>query len=87
MIPLVTFGLAAAFSLLLIPLIRQFSLRSGFISQPRDDRWHKKPTATLGGVGIFAAFILSLGISSIFSREWGIVHWGIIIGASTIFLL
>ena len=74
MIPLITFGLAAAFSLLLIPLIRQFSLRSGYITQPRDDRWHKKPTATLGGVGIFAAFILSLGINSIFSGEWDSVH-------------
>ena len=87
MIPLITLGLAAACSLLLIPLIRQFSLRSGYITQPRDDRWHKKPTATLGGVGIFAAFILSLGISSIFSGEWDTVHWGIIIGASSIFLL
>ncbi|MFC2053194.1 hypothetical protein ACFLV7_02690 [Chloroflexota bacterium] len=87
MIPLITFGLAAVLSLFFIPLIRQFSRRSGLISQPRDDRWHKKPTATLGGIGIFAAFMLSLGISSIFSGERSTVHWGIIIGTSSIFLL
>jgi len=87
MIPLINLGLAAALSLFLIPLIRQFSLRTGYISQPREDRWHKKPTPTLGGVGIFAAFILSLVISSIISGEWSTVHWGFVIGVSSIFLL
>ena len=39
-------------------MIIKFSLRYGFVAEPREDRWHKKPTALLGGVGIFLSFII-----------------------------
>jgi UDP-GlcNAc:undecaprenyl-phosphate GlcNAc-1-phosphate transferase len=32
------------------------SLQQGFVANPRKDRWHEKPTATLGGVGIVFSF-------------------------------
>src|SRR5215468_8019047 len=37
--------------------VRWVSLRSGLIARPRDDRWHRKPTALLGGVAIHLAFL------------------------------
>jgi UDP-N-acetylmuramyl pentapeptide phosphotransferase/UDP-N-acetylglucosamine-1-phosphate transferase len=45
------------FSLILTPLIRRLAVKEGFIVRPRDDRWSKKPTALLGGVGIFSSLI------------------------------
>jgi len=42
----------------IIPFIIKFSHRYGYIAVPKDDRWHNKPTALLGGVGIFLSFII-----------------------------
>ena len=47
-------------SLALTPVVRLFALKNGFVAYPRADRWHKKPTALLGGVGIYLAFIITL---------------------------
>ncbi len=46
--------------LLLIPLVRRLSIRLNRVAEPRPDRWHSKPTATLGGIGITLAFCLGL---------------------------
>ena len=45
-------------SISIIPIIIKFSRRYGFIAEPKEDRWHKQPTALLGGVGIFLSFII-----------------------------
>jgi UDP-GlcNAc:undecaprenyl-phosphate GlcNAc-1-phosphate transferase len=45
-------------SVSIIPFIIRFSHRYGYVAEPREDRWHKKPTALLGGVGIFFSFII-----------------------------
>jgi UDP-GlcNAc:undecaprenyl-phosphate/decaprenyl-phosphate GlcNAc-1-phosphate transferase len=37
--------------------VRAFAVRNGIVAKPKSDRWHKKPTAMLGGVGIFAATV------------------------------
>ena len=31
----------------------------GFVAAPREDRWHRKPTAMLGGIGIYTAFAVA----------------------------
>ena len=49
------FGLAAPATLLVRTLARKF----GYVARPRADRWHRKPTALFGGVGIFIAFLIS----------------------------
>lgn len=49
-----------ALSFLLTPLVRLFAIKNGLISYPRADRWHKKPTAILGGIGIYLASIISI---------------------------
>ena len=54
--PLVSFALAAA----LTPVVRVLAHRWGFIARPKTDRWHKKPTAMMGGVGIWLAVVTTL---------------------------
>ena len=45
-------------SLIFTPLVRIFALKNGFVAYPRADRWHKQPTALLGGISIFLAFLI-----------------------------
>ena len=66
----------------LTPLVRATARRRGFVARPRVDRWHKQPTALLGGVAIFAAVVgveLSLVPLSPQAR--------VILGASALFFL
>lgn len=53
-------AVAAAFvlALLLTPLVRAFARRVGMVAVPKIDRWHKKPTAMLGGVAIWLTVII-----------------------------
>jgi UDP-GlcNAc:undecaprenyl-phosphate GlcNAc-1-phosphate transferase len=50
----VAFGLAAAFT----PLARAIATRRGFVARPNEDRWHRRPTALLGGPAIVVAALL-----------------------------
>ena len=43
---------ALALSLAVVPLCRLVALRVGFVARPREDRWHRRPVALFGGVGI-----------------------------------
>jgi UDP-GlcNAc:undecaprenyl-phosphate GlcNAc-1-phosphate transferase len=52
---LVSFALAVA----LTPVVRMLARRFGFIARPKTDRWHKKPTAMMGGVAIWLSVIIS----------------------------
>ncbi len=49
--PAVSFALALA----LTPAVRVLARRWGFVAKPKVDRWHKKPTAMMGGVAIWLA--------------------------------
>jgi len=42
--------------LAIMPLIIKLAYYKGWVVYPRNDRWHKKPTALMGGIGIFIAF-------------------------------
>ena len=53
---------ALLLSLTLTPLLRMAAHRYGFVAQPRVDRWHQKPTALFGGVGIFLAFAIPFAV-------------------------
>ncbi|MBI3945560.1 MAG: hypothetical protein HY321_06560 [Armatimonadetes bacterium] len=46
---LVSFALTA----LLTPIVIALARRVGWIDKPRADRWHRKPTALMGGIAIF----------------------------------
>ncbi len=47
-------------SLILTETVRRFAIRYGYVAHPQKDRWHKTPTALLGGIGICFAFLLPL---------------------------
>jgi UDP-GlcNAc:undecaprenyl-phosphate GlcNAc-1-phosphate transferase len=51
--PAVSFVLCLA----LTPLVRALARRWGFVATPKIDRWHKNPTAMMGGMGIWLAVV------------------------------
>ena len=59
--PRTLLALAASFCLALIltPLVRAYARRFKFIAVPKIDRWHKKPTAMLGGTAIWLSVVIA----------------------------
>lgn len=59
--PLNLLAIATAFVLALVftPLVRAGARRFGVVAKPKTDRWHKKPTAMLGGVAIWISVVIS----------------------------
>ncbi len=53
-VTLISFALAAV----LTYVVREAAHKFGFVAKPKTDRWHKRPTAMLGGVAIFLATVL-----------------------------
>ncbi|HVF67286.1 MAG TPA: MraY family glycosyltransferase, partial [Pyrinomonadaceae bacterium] len=75
---LVPAAASLAFALVLTPLVRAVARRRGIVAKPRGDRWHKKPTAMMGGVAIYLAVMLSFLLFVPHTRE----GW-VVVGAST----
>ncbi len=65
--PIVIALLSAAVSAVFTLVTRVGARRFGFVATPKADRWHKKPTAMLGGIPIFlttaAAYFLLVPIN------------------------
>src|ERR1043165_5476164 len=57
---LLAVAVAFVLALVLTPLVRTFARRLGIVAKPKTDRWHKKPTAMLGGVAIWLSVIISV---------------------------
>jgi UDP-GlcNAc:undecaprenyl-phosphate GlcNAc-1-phosphate transferase len=73
--------IALAVSLALTPLCRLIALRFGFVAKPKEDRWHKRPTALFGGVAI-ALTTLGLGLAVAQDLQlWQILGCGLAIAA------
>jgi len=83
------YGFVVAFvlGLLLVPGVRSVSKRLGRLSYPREDRWHRRPTPTLGGVAIYLAFLVGAVITGVLSDEGVEMHWGLLVGSSAMFIL
>ncbi|HEX7771993.1 MAG TPA: hypothetical protein VF435_06195 [Pyrinomonadaceae bacterium] len=45
--------------------MRALARRFGFVAQPKTDRWHKKPTAMLGGAAIWLSVIITVLVFSL----------------------
>ncbi len=56
---LLAVAVAAILALVLTPLGRLLARRIGMVAKPKTDRWHKKPTAMLGGVAIWLSVVIS----------------------------
>ena len=54
--PYIAGVIALICGLAITPLIIKLANAKGWVVYPRNDRWHKKPTALMGGIGIFIAF-------------------------------
>lgn len=57
-------------SLIITPVVMLLSMKYGKISQVVHDRWHKNPTPSLGGIGIWISFIISVLFLTHIPRVW-----------------
>jgi len=64
---LIFFAAGFVLALILTPLVRRLALATGQIAVPKDNRWHRKKTALLGGISIFVSmltvWILAAGLA------------------------
>lgn len=77
--PAVSFGLALA----LTPVVRTLARRWGFVAKPKIDRWHKNPTAMMGGVGIWLAVVCTYLVLVPHTGQ----NWVVVGAASFLFLV
>src|SRR5262245_4194649 len=75
------FLLAFAVSLVLVPFCGLGARRLGFVARPREDRWHRREIAMLGGVGIGGGLFVSMLVYGD-ARQLGVLT----VAASIIFL-
>jgi UDP-GlcNAc:undecaprenyl-phosphate/decaprenyl-phosphate GlcNAc-1-phosphate transferase len=74
-------------SLVIVPMVRLLSFRLGKVKQPRQDRWHRQPTPTLGGIAIFAAFWGALFVSFIASGSNSVNYLSLLFGSGLAFVV
>ena len=55
--PIVLMILSLVVTTILTFAVRSFARRFNFVAKPKADRWHKKPTAMLGGAAIFLSTV------------------------------
>jgi UDP-GlcNAc:undecaprenyl-phosphate/decaprenyl-phosphate GlcNAc-1-phosphate transferase len=79
---LVPAAVSLALALALTPLVRAAARRYGVVAKPKADRWHKEPTAMLGGVGVYAAVAITYLLFIPHTRA----GW-VVLGASTALFL
>ena len=91
---LVPIAVAFALAVVLTPLVGLLARRVGMVAKPKIDRWHKKPTAMLGGVAIWLSVLISYFLFLRnptligFTRNDEIVSYGwVIISAATFMFL
>jgi UDP-GlcNAc:undecaprenyl-phosphate/decaprenyl-phosphate GlcNAc-1-phosphate transferase len=94
-LPLIAFAIC----LIMTPVVRLLAIKNGWVARPREDRWHKKITALMGGIAIFAGIGIPLFIIGDYSILWNNVFAGghvkdpfpiaavIFCGAALLFLL
>lgn len=80
------FALSAVLALVLTPLARALARRVGLVAAPKEDRWHRQPTALLGGPAIVLAAIGAFAAANGF-RELPRLYLAWATGAAVIALL
>ena len=82
---------SAVLALLLTPAVRSLARRYGMVAKPKTDRWHKAPTAMMGGVAIWLAVVISY-FAFVRPHSLQVGHFpgsllDVVIGASTFLFL
>jgi UDP-GlcNAc:undecaprenyl-phosphate GlcNAc-1-phosphate transferase len=67
----------------IIPIVRALARRFGAVAMPRTDRWHARPTATMGGIGIFLPAVITIFAFTPLTRD----RWVILGASSAMFFL
>lgn len=81
------FGVSLVAVLVLTPLARYLAVRTGAVDVPEDRKVHEKVTPTLGGVAIYAAMMLGMGVYLIIgNKKVSSDLLGVIVGATIIML-
>jgi len=60
--PFAVGAISIAFAAALTYAVREVASRTGFVAKPKSDRWHKRPTAMMGGVAIFLTTVIAYGL-------------------------
>lgn len=78
---LFTFIVAFVVTFLLTPLVKKLAFKVGAVDVPKDERrMHKKPTALMGGLAIFAGFCAAALVFVPMDKSfWGILGGSVII--------
>src|SRR3954470_18436035 len=74
--PIFVGAAAAILSIVCTFAVRAFAVRRGIVAKPKSDRWHKRPTAMLGGVAIFIATAAIYFMLVPYTRESLVVFGG-----------
>lgn len=72
MSPWIAFGVAFGAAALAVPAVAEVARRKGRVAAPGPSRWHAKPTALFGGVGIFVGYavLAALVLAQNASARW-----------------
>ena len=81
--PFIIASVSFFLSVLLTYLVREFARKKGIVAKPKSDRWHKKPTAMLGGLAIFLTTVIIALLFVPHTQEL----WVILGGSSFMFLI
>lgn len=81
--PFIIALISFAISALLTLAVREFAQKKGFVAKPKADRWHKRPTALLGGVAIYLTTITAYFLFVPFQFETLII----LLGSSILFVV
>jgi UDP-GlcNAc:undecaprenyl-phosphate/decaprenyl-phosphate GlcNAc-1-phosphate transferase len=73
---------ALVLALVLTPVVRALARRWGAVAKPKTDRWHKKPTAMLGGVAIWFSVTMVMAVYLLFVPHETPYGW-VVVGASS----
>jgi UDP-GlcNAc:undecaprenyl-phosphate/decaprenyl-phosphate GlcNAc-1-phosphate transferase len=77
----VSIGAALILGAIFTPIVIRLAHARGWIVAPRADRWHRKPTALMGGIAIYGAFMVAYILHDRQADPW------ILLAASVMFAL
>ncbi|MFW6192999.1 MAG: hypothetical protein ACOC83_05895, partial [Gemmatimonadota bacterium] len=76
-------GLGAfAVTAALTPLVIRLARRMGWVDEPREDRWHDRPTALMGGIAIFVGAAAGWAFASDGAGLWALFGGGALLFAT-----
>lgn len=81
--PAIAAGAAFAASVIATPAVIAVARAKGLLAKPREDRWHKRPTALFGGVAIWFA-VVAVGA---WRLPWTAQNIGVLLGTTLIFVV